>query len=150
MCGLTVVACSGVTGERDRDGRLSKSEFVAKANDICADSKAQIAQIAAPSLADPVAVETAVAQAVAIHRRALRELRELDPPERDEPGIKAWLQEVNGAVEQMEAVRQGLADGDSEAIAEASEKGDAFTTDAEAFADAYGVNECSTTEEDDQ
>ena len=148
LIGLAVVlgGCSG--GGGGGDARLSKGKFVEEANGICAASKAQIAQIGAPSLADPVAVEAAIAQAVAIQRHAYRDLRALDGPRRDGPGIKAWLRNVKAAIEQMEAVRQGLADGDRAAIDDATQKGSAFTADAEEFADAYGLNECSTTEED--
>ena len=152
LCGLGValVGCSGVNGDGGGDGRLSKEEFVEKANDICAASKTQIVQIGAPSLADPVAVDAAITQAVTIQRHAYRRLRALEGPRRDGPGIKAWLRNVDAAIEQMEAVRLGLADGDRAAVDEATQKGAAFTSDAEAFADAYGLNECSTTEEDDQ
>ena len=140
-------ACGGVNGGDGGDGRLSKEKSVEEANDICAASSAQIVELGAPSLADPVAVEAAVAQTVAIQTHAYRQLRALEGPRRDEPGIKAWLRNVKAAVEQMDAVRQGLADGDRAAIDEATQKGAAFTADAEDFADAYGLNECSTTDD---
>lgn len=139
---IALAACSNGSGRSS--GPLSKDRYIDKANAICARSKAEAAQIAAPSLADPVAVEQAVAQAVVIQRRAFRRLRELEPPARDEPAVRDWLRAVDGAVDQMEAVRRGLAAGDRDAITEATEKGAAFTSDAEDFADAYGVEECST------
>jgi ABC-type enterochelin transport system substrate-binding protein len=139
---VALAACSNDSGPSGDP--LSKDRYIDKANAICERSKAEAAQIAAPSLADPVAVEQAVAQAVAIQRRALRQLRKLEPPARDEPAVKQWLQAVRGAVDQMDAVRRGLAEGDRDAITEATEKGIAFTSDAEEFADAYGVDECST------
>lgn len=123
---------------------MSKDRYIDKANTICERSKAEAAQIAAPSLADPVAVDQAVAQAAAIQRRALRQLRKLEPPAQDEPAVEQWLQAVGGAIDQMEAVRRGLAEGDRDAVADATEKGVAFTSEAEEFADAYGVEECST------
>ena len=139
---VALVACDDLPGEGG--GPLSKDGYIDRANKICETSKAEARQIAAPSLADPVAVEQAVAQAVAIHRRAFRKLRELEPPARDEPAVKQWLQSVGGAVEQMAAVRRGLATGDRRAITVATERGAAFTSDAEDFADAYGIEECST------
>jgi hypothetical protein len=133
----------------DGDGgrRLSKDEFIEQANAVCKRSKAEASQIAAPSLADPVAVEQAVARTIAIQRRAYRDLRGLEPPARDEPAVREWLRAVDGAIDQMEAVRRGLAVGDRDAITEATEKGVAFTDDAEEFADAYGIEECSTSSE---
>jgi hypothetical protein len=142
---LALAACDDLSG--GSEGRLSKGRYIDRANEICETSKAEAAQIAAPSLADPVAVEQAVAQAHAIQRRAFRKLRELEPPARDEPAVKEWLRAVRGAVEQMEAVRRGLATGNRRAITVATEKGAAFTSDAEVFADAYGIEECSTSNE---
>jgi len=142
---VALAACDDIAGRGG--GRLSKDGYIDRANKICETSKAEAAQIAAPSLADPVAVEQAVAQAHAIQRRAFRKLRELEPPARDEPAVKQWLKAVGGAVEQMEAVRRGLASGNRRAITVATEKGAAFTSDAEDFADAYGIEECSTSSE---
>jgi hypothetical protein len=145
---VVAVAAVGCSNDRGQDGgRLSKDRYIDRANDICEAGKAEAAQIAAPSLADPVAVEQAVAQAVTIQRRAYRKLRDLEPPARDEPGVKAWLKAVDGAVDQMAAVRRGLAAGDRRAITVATEKGAAFTADAEDFADGYGIEECSTSGE---
>ncbi|MGI8795404.1 MAG: hypothetical protein ACR2IR_02255 [Acidimicrobiia bacterium] len=141
------VALAGCDDSRSGGGRLSKDGYISRASDICAASKAEASQIAAPSLADPIAVEQAVAQAVAIQRRAFRKLRELEPPARDEPAVEQWLESVGGAVKQMAAVRRGLAAGDRRAITAATEKGAAFTSDAEDFADAYGIEECSTSNE---
>jgi hypothetical protein len=142
---IALAACEDISGRGG--GRLSKDGYIDRANKICETSKAAAAQIAAPSLADPIAVEQAVAQAHAIQRRAFRKLRELEPPARDEPAVKEWLKAVRGAVEQMEAVRRGLATGNRRAITVATEKGAAFTSDAEDFADAYGIEECSTSNE---
>jgi hypothetical protein len=143
---VALVACSDISGQNG-GGRLSKDRYIDKANAICETSKAEAAQIVAPSLADPVAVEEAVAQAHGIQRRAYRKLRELEPPARDEPAVKEWLRAVAGAVEQIAAVRRGLAAGDRRAITVATEKGVAFTSEAEEFADAYGIEECSTSDE---
>jgi hypothetical protein len=142
---IALAACEDISGRGG--GRLSKDGYIDRANKICETSKAEAAQIAAPSLADPIAVEQAVTQAHAIQRRAFRKLRELEPPARDEPAVKEWLKAVRGAVEQMEAVRRGLATGNRRAITVATEKGAAFTSDAEDFADAYGIEECSTSNE---
>ena len=145
---LTIAACDRV-GDDDSDP-LSKSEFVDQANEICRENRTAAAQIAPPSLADPIAVEQAVAQAIAIQRRSLRELRDLAPPSRDKPGVKQWLRQTDQAVDKMEALRQGLLTGDRAAIADASEEGATIADAAEEFADAYGLDDCSTSERDEE
>lgn len=147
---LAVVALLGLAACNDESGRsdgspLSKSAFVEEANRICRASRAEAAQIAAPSLADPAAVQQAIAQSAAIQREALRELRALEPPEADVPGIEGWLELVAGTIRQMDKVREGLADGDGDAVNAAIDRGTALASDAEEFADAYGIGNCSST-----
>lgn len=143
---LTFAACDGVGG--DDGGPLSKGDFVEQANEICAESRTDAARIAPPSGADPIAVEQAVAQTIAIQRRSLRELRDMEPPSRDAPGVQQWLRQVDRAIDEMEALREGLVTGDRAAIADATANGASFADAAEEFADAYGLDECSTSERD--
>ncbi len=142
----TFAACDGVSN--DDSGPLSKGDFVDQANEICAESRDAASRIAPPSLADPIAVEQAVAQTIAIERRSLRELRDLEAPSRDRPGVKQWLRQVDRAIDEMDALREGLRTGDRAAIAVASSDGASFTDAAEEFADAYGLDDCSTSERD--
>ncbi|HEX6312642.1 MAG TPA: hypothetical protein VF152_13590 [Acidimicrobiia bacterium] len=144
---VVLAACDSVPGgNADDDAPLSKDEFVEQANEICRASQSEAARIPAPSLADPAAVEDAILQSVAIHRRALRELRGLEPPETDVPGVRNWLRLVSETVDEMEALAHAIAAGDREAMTTAIDRGDALTADAEAFTEAYGIFACSTEE----
>lgn len=142
---FTMAACDGVNGGDD-SGPLSRDQFVKQANEICAESRTAAAQIAPPSLADPVAVEQAFARRIAIQRHSLRELRDLEPPARDTPGVRQWLRQIDRSIDEMEALREGLIVGDNAAVAEASEEGIVLADSAEEFADAYGLAECSTSD----
>lgn len=145
MALLALAACGDVAGNGET-APLSKREFVAEANGICRASRAEAAQIAPPSLADPAAVQQAIAQSVAIQREALRDLRALEPPEHDVPGIEGWLEQVAGTIRQMDKVREGLAVGDGDAVNAAIDRGTDLARNAEEFADAYGIGDCSSTE----
>jgi len=90
-------------------------------------------------------VEHAVAETVAIQRRALHDLRELESPRRDEPGVTQWLRRVDRALDQTELLREGLETGDRAVIFDATTRGAAESDGAEEFADAYGLDDCSTT-----
>lgn len=142
VAAVAAVALSGCRAEDE--GRLSKDEFLRRANAICKQSSAATAAIAPPSLADPVAVERAIGEVVRIQRRALRNLRKLEPPARDEPGVEEWLHNIELTVDQMDAVRAALRDGDLAAVNAANAKGDERNEAAEEFADAYGLTPCST------
>jgi hypothetical protein len=146
-----VAACSSVPGRSEsRSDPLSQDEYVDEANEICERSRTEATQIPAPSLADPAAVEEAIDQSVAIQRRALRRLRDLEPPERDVPGVENWLDLTAGAIEQMERVGEGVADGDNEAIMAALDEGGVLVSDAEEFAAAYGLTDCSTADPEEE
>ena len=145
---LTFAACDRVGN--NGSGPLSKGDYVDQANEICAESRTAASQIPPPSLADPIAVEQAVAQTIAIQRGSLRELRDLEAPSRDRPGVRQWLRQVDRAIDEMDALREGLLTGDRAAIAEASSDGASFTDAAEEFADAYGLDDCSTSERDEE
>ncbi|MGH9049853.1 MAG: hypothetical protein ACRDY4_09000 [Acidimicrobiia bacterium] len=148
---VVLAGCSSVPGRSDTTGSdpLSQDEYVDEANEICQASQAAASKVAAPSLADPAAVEQAIDETVAIQRRALRKLRELEPPERDVPGVESWLDLTADAIDQMEKIREGVANGDREAITTAIDEGGVLVADAEEFAAAYGLTECSTAEPDE-
>jgi hypothetical protein len=145
-----LAACSSVPGrEASRSDPLSQDEYVDQANDICEQTRNEAAQIAAPSLADPAAVVAAIDESVAIQRRALRRLRNLEAPERDLPGVENWLDLTAGAITQAENVGEGVADGDQEAVMAALDEGGTLVAEAEEFAAAYGLTECSTADPED-
>ena len=144
------MACSSVSGPDESGGEpLSQDEYVDQANEICERSRNEATQIPAPSLADPAAVVAAIDESVAIQRRALRQLRNLEPPERDTPGVENWLDLTAGAITQAENVGEGVANGDREAIMAALDEGGTLVTEAEEFAAAYGLTQCSTAEPED-
>jgi len=140
---LVAAACGG-----GGDARLSKAEYVKKANAICEAGNARTSRVAPPSLADSAAVERAIGEMVSIQRRALRKLRDLDPPEQDQLGVDEWLMRVGQTLDQMDAVRQAVGDGDATAIDQANAKGAELNDEAETFADAYGLESCSTATEE--
>ena len=142
---VALAACSSVPGRSESEAEpLSKEAFVEQANRICRKTQAEARGIAAPSLADPRAVQESILESASIQRRALRKLRDLEPPETDAPGIRNWLDLVDGTVDEMEALAQAVAAGDRDEMTSAIERGDALTADAEAFTAAYGLLDCTT------
>jgi hypothetical protein len=143
---VTALSCRGGGGEE----RLTREEFVDEAGAICRASGRQVGGVEPPSLADPAAVERAIGEAVAIQRRALRELRRLDPPAADEVGVEQWLDDVAATLDQMEAVAAAVRDGDRAALEKANARGAELDDVAEEFAVAYGLEACSTTTAEEQ
>jgi len=138
---LGIAACDSGSDQ------LSQRELVRRASAVCRGANERVERIEAPSLADPDGVGRAIGEVVVIQRRALADLRELEPPTRDEPGYDGWLRDLDAALDQMSRARAALGRGDrpgaDAATLRARERGDA----AETFAAAYGLDACSTTDE---
>lgn len=144
---ILAAGCFG-GGDGDPDP-LSKEEYLAQADAICRASAADVATIAAPSVSDVVAVEAAIAELVRIQRRALAELRELPPPEADEPGVDVWLDTVARTLDEMDKLRDALLAGDAAAVAAANQAGGTLNDEAEALATDYGLRACAGTTAED-
>lgn len=143
---LTAGCFGGGGGDPDP---LSKDEYLEQADAICRASAADVAAIPPPSVSDVAAVEAAIAQLVRIQRRALGELRELPPPEADEPGVEMWLDAVDATLDQMDAVRDALLEGDSAAVQAANQEGGTLNDQAESLAVDYGLRACAGTTAED-
>ena len=142
---LTLAIVVTVTGcDRGAGGPLSKGEFIRKASSICQKANAQALAIRPPSLADPAAVEQAIGQIVIIQRDALDKLTDLNPPTQDEPGVEDWLHLVDKSLDRMERVRDAVRDGDQGALQDANAEALSFSDEAEQFATAYGITDCTT------
>ncbi len=139
---VITAGCVGGSGDPDP---LSKTAYLEQADAVCREATDAVAQIASPSVSDVVAVEAAIGQMVRIQRRALAELRELPPPEADEPGIDNWLDAVEETLDQMDTVRAALLAGDGAAVSEANLAGAAANDAAEGHAVTYGLEECGGT-----
>ncbi len=144
LVALVVITAGCVGGSGDPDP-LSKTAYLEQADAICREAADDVAQITPPSVSDVMAVEQAIGQLVRIQRRALAELRELRPPEADEPGIDNWLDAVEETLDEMDKVRAALLAGDSGVVAEANLAGAAANDAAEEQAVTYGIQECGGT-----
>lgn len=84
MSRLTVIAVLVVVaGCGGDDGRLSKAEFVERADEICARADARTDAIAPPRDASLAEAARFIDENVAVQRPAVEELDRLRPPEED-------------------------------------------------------------------
>jgi len=137
LLALVPAACRG------GGGRLSKPDFIGKANAICSDSNAKIKSLTHPDLADPQATPGAIRRVIAIQRHALARLRALRPPEKDEPAIKKWLGLVERELHQTESEVRALERGDRDEVNRANAKSAALDSAAAELAIGYGLKRCA-------
>lgn len=107
---LLVAACGG----EDRGPRLTREQFASKADAICTKYNKQAESLASPKslteLAD-VADNT-----IPILRNAMREWRNLNPPESEEDTVDDWIDSVDKIVGDLEEIRDQADKGSTKGV----------------------------------
>lgn len=133
-----LAACGGGSSSR-----LSKPEYVRRADAICGQANKKAGAVPAPDQHEPTAQEKAIGEIIVIQRAAVVDLRHLAPPEADTATLGKWLGLVSQTVDQMQAVRTALKAGDSAGVTAANAKGRALNDQADEIARGYGLKQCS-------
>src|ERR671932_2184206 len=97
---LALAAASLAAGCGGGGGRLSRDDYVKRADAICAKYNRRIRALRQPRTIAGISAFTA--KAIPIARRGDDELRSLEPPKGDEATAKAWLAANDDVVEAIE------------------------------------------------
>jgi hypothetical protein len=138
-----VLVCVAALGGCSGGGRLTKSEFINRADAICRDANKHIAAIKPPDLADPAETPRVLRQLVTIQRHELGQLRKLRGPRADLPGIRDWLKQVERALDQASMAVAALEQGDRDGVNAANARGNTLQAAADRAAREYGVDRCA-------
>lgn len=115
LLGFTLVLA--VAGFGRGDGRLSKSDFISKANGICKTYNAKIDKVAAPKGFDDVA--DYIDKTVKISREEVDKLAKLKPPKDIQKKVDAILDEVRKSNDLGKKVRDAAKKGDKKGVQDA-------------------------------
>jgi hypothetical protein len=140
---LVVAAC----GDDDAAGdeALSKAEWIAAADAICAEDNAELALIPEPQTPEEAA--EAGARAIQVQRTGLAEVRALVPPQGDEAVVGEILDSVEAVLDWSEEFIEALVAGDDAKAEELHAEGERLTEEAIRLAEEYGLQECVTSGE---
>jgi hypothetical protein len=131
-------------GESGGD-RLTKEEWIAQADAICADYESRLDDLAEPrDIADVVRLAD---EAKPIAAEGVAELRELKAPEELEPAVAPWLELNEANVAAIDDLREAAEAGDraeTEAIAEESAENERR---ADELAERIGLANCAAEDE---
>ena len=138
---LALAACGG----GDDDGGATKSEFIEKADAICAESEEKSEQLVRESVADPAnpkgsEVLEYIRAAIPIQRDTIEQIRDLEVPEGDEDRIDEFLDKAERATDEAEKVEDPQK---ALALIEASDTPADPFYEANKVAEDYGLEECS-------
>ncbi len=143
---LAGFSCDGAEREAEAEPqRLSKAEYVRRADAICAEYDRRL-----ESLPDPenvAGIGDVIAEALPIAREGARELRALRPPEAVEPTVQRWLARNDENIDRMEELRDAARAGDTTEVQRIASAAVENERRADALARRVGLQECAREEQ---
>lgn len=147
---LFAAGVAGCGGSDDDSGEaLSKDDFIAQANEICAGVNEDLDSLEsdfteASDSGDSEAAADVLRDGTDILAAGVEELKGLTPPEEDQDTIDEWLALNDEQAEASDDLIDAVADEDN-AKAEATGKElDDLAAEADPIADEYGFTECGS------
>jgi hypothetical protein len=146
---LLTAAFAGCGGSDDGSEALSKEEFIAQADQICADFRADSREMeaafdAAAEADDLEAAADVVAENAGMMDAAVEEFATLTPPEEDQETIDEFVSLSREQVEVANELAEAIRADDEAAVKAADEEGTALDDEADAIADEYGMLDCGS------
>jgi hypothetical protein len=136
--GLIVAGCGGGGGDR-----LSKAEFVSRADGICQQYEAKLDALGTPQNQKELAAFAD--KAVPIAKQGRDDLGDLNPPEDLEDEYDAWLEQGDKAIDIVERLRTAAGDGDQAEIQKIAQEAEQTDREANRLAGQIGFKRCGDT-----
>jgi hypothetical protein len=140
---------AGCGGDDDTSGggeTLTKQEWIAKADAICADAQGRIQKLGDPG-ADLGKLAELTGDAKQIIEDEIAAIRDLRPPSGEEQQIDALLAQVEKGSQAFEALIEAASSGDIAKLQEITAEGSEFSkasAEADRLAAEYGLKECGS------
>jgi hypothetical protein len=139
---LAATAVAGCGGD-DGGDRLSRAEFISRADAICSRYEARLDALGQPTNVDEL--ESFADKALPIAKDGREELGELNPPEDLEDTYDAWLDRGNEAIQIVERLRDAAEDGDQAEIQRIAQEAQRIDTESNRLAEQLGFEQCGET-----
>jgi len=139
LLGLVVLA--GCSGGGDGDDRLSKDEYVERADAVCADYDKRLGDL--PDPGSIAALGPLTRRALPIAREAVAQLRELRPPEDLQARVNEWLKLNVLNVRRIEELGNAARAGDRVRVQEIARDAAANEREADRLARELGLETCA-------
>lgn len=132
LVGVITLACGCGGG----GARLTVREYVSKTSAVCAQGNREIGRVELSN------VRRTMGRVVVIHRRSVDELRGLRPPKRFEGRAEAWVALVDQMLDEIDAMRAAMHDGDRQAVSAYAEKAAVLDRRSRLVAREHGITPC--------
>jgi hypothetical protein len=133
-----VAGCGGGGG----GDRLSKEEYIAKADAICKEADDKITALGEPQSFEELA--NLASEAVTIGEEELSALRALQPPEADEATLNSAYELIGRQLEIAGQIAAAAKEGDQAKIQELIDQATPLQDEARKIAEDYGLTECGS------
>jgi len=150
--GVALAAAAAGCGGGAGGDRLTKADFIAKADAICSTAHDREQAINFPSVDPQSATDdqlnqlgTALDKAVEVDRTEIDDLRKLNPPEDFADGFDESMNELSEGLDHAEKAADAARDGKKEQIAKELAAVEAKANEANQRATAYGLKVCGRT-----
>lgn len=117
-----------------------KQEFIAAADDVCAEADEQIKEIGTPRVEE--GVRDYVAGAERISEELVSDLRALEPPEEDRDRIDEMIDGLERATSLLGPLSEAIVDRDAQAVEELQQEVEQVTDEVSEIAEKYGFETC--------
>jgi hypothetical protein len=134
--GAVALVAAGCGGEE----RLSQEEFQKQGNAICAKYDKQIEEIGTPTSVEEVPAY--VNKVLPIVERQIEDMKELNPPERDQEAFDEMIAEAEKTVEAGRDLGEASEASDDAAIEKALNEGNSASDRADQHATELGLTDC--------
>lgn len=134
--GASLAAC----GSEEEVERLTKQEFITRADDICRTANSAVEDLGYPTTSDELA--SYVAEVEEISGKALGEIARLEPPEADAKEVQDAITKLQSALDLLNEYQQADASGNKVASLVALQEANSAALEAQSFAESYGFREC--------
>lgn len=151
--GLVLVVGVGGCGDEPKrtatttadDQRLTREEYVRRADAICADYDRRLDDLPDPE--DVGEVAELAEEAFPIVQEGIRKLRELRPPQELGPQVEAWLRLNDANARSIHSLEEAAGDGDVRRVQEIASEAAENERRADELAKELGLEECAKSEE---
>jgi hypothetical protein len=138
---LAIVVFAGCGSSGSSGQRLTRKEYAGRADAICSNYKQKTDAVSRP--ADLPGLAKVADQVLPLLDSARGELRALRPPQNEEATAKAWLDEFDVIVEDIEKIRDEAKKNDSAAVRAAAAPALQHNQHANELASQLGMTVCS-------
>jgi hypothetical protein len=139
---VALVAVPGCGGG-DSGERLSKAEFIRRADAVCSKYEARLDALGQPTNVSEL--QTFADKALPIAKDGREELGALKPPSDLQDTYDAWLEQGDEAIEIVERLRDAAADNDQAEIQQIAQDAERADAEANRLAEQIGFAQCGAT-----